>query len=61
MEGVTSIAAAIFEVDGRPMGAVVVAGPTERLSAEHHTRIGGLVAAAARTLSRGAPSAAEAA
>jgi IclR family acetate operon transcriptional repressor len=61
IEGVTSIAAAIFEIDGRPIGAVVVAGPSERLSAEHHARIGGLVAGAARTLSRGAPSAAEAA
>jgi IclR family acetate operon transcriptional repressor len=60
IEGVTGIAAAIFEIDGRPIGAVVVAGPTERLSAEHHARIGGLVAAAARTLSRGAPSAAQA-
>jgi IclR family acetate operon transcriptional repressor len=61
IEGVTSIAAAIFEIDGRPIGAVVVAGPTERISAEHQARIGGLVAAAARTLSRGAPPAAEAA
>jgi IclR family acetate operon transcriptional repressor len=54
-EGVTSIAAPIFDTDGRPMGAVVVAGPTERLSADHHARVGALVSQAARSLSRGPP------
>jgi IclR family acetate operon transcriptional repressor len=60
MDGVTSIAAAIFEIDGRPIGAVVAAGPTERLPAGQHSRIGDLVAAAARRLSRGLPPAAAA-
>jgi IclR family acetate operon transcriptional repressor len=55
IEGVTSIAAPIIEIDGRPIGAVVVAGPTDRLSVEHHTRVGALVSEAAGRLSRGAP------
>lgn len=52
-EGVTNLAAAIFETDGRPVGAVVITGPTARLTAEHYPRIGALVSEAARNLSRG--------
>jgi IclR family acetate operon transcriptional repressor len=54
MEGVTSIAAPIFEADGRPLGAIVVAGPTERLSGELCAKAAALVVAAGRSLSRGA-------
>jgi IclR family acetate operon transcriptional repressor len=55
MEGVTRIGAPIFEIDGRPVGAIVVAGPSERLSRECHAGFSALVAAAARKLSRGLP------
>ena len=55
VKGVTSIAAPIFEVDGRPLGAVVVVGPMERLSTECHKKVGLLVSQAARNLSRGFP------
>jgi len=57
MEGVTSIAAPIFEIDGRPIGSIVVAGPTERLSHQHHATVSSLVSEAARKLSRGLPAA----
>jgi IclR family acetate operon transcriptional repressor len=53
--GATSIAAAIFEADGRPIGAIAITGPTERLSLAHHTRLGSMVITAARNLSRGVP------
>jgi IclR family acetate operon transcriptional repressor len=53
-EGVTSIAAPIFEIDGRPVGAMVAAGPTERLSDDRREKAAALVVAAARNLSRGA-------
>lgn len=55
IEGVTSIAAPIFEIGGRPIGSIVVAGPTERLSRRHHAKVGALVSKAARKLSRGVP------
>ena len=50
-----NIAAPIFEADGQPVGAVVVSGPRERLTAETHARFGAMVARAARSLSRGVP------
>jgi IclR family acetate operon transcriptional repressor len=53
VEGFTNIAAPVFEADGRPIGAVLVTGPNERLPPEHHGAIGGMVCAAARKLSRG--------
>lgn len=52
--GSVNIAAPIFE-EGRPAGAVVVSAPKERLTPEHHARIGAMAARAARTLSRGSP------
>jgi DNA-binding IclR family transcriptional regulator len=55
MEGVTSIAAPIFEIDGGPVGAIVVAGPTERLSGDRRAKAVALVAAAGRNLSRAGP------
>jgi DNA-binding IclR family transcriptional regulator len=55
MEGVTTIAAPIFELDGRPVGAVVLAGPTERLSDECLVKASLLVRGAAAKLSRGRP------
>jgi IclR family acetate operon transcriptional repressor len=55
VEGSTNIAAPIFEVDGRPVGAVVVSGPSDRLSPRHYARIGALVLDTARSLSRGRP------
>lgn len=53
IDGATNIAAPIFEVDGRPIGAIAITGPTARMTADHQARIGPLVAHAARTLSRG--------
>lgn len=54
--GYTNIAAPIFEADGRPVGAIVLAGPSDRLSPEHYPALGASVIAAARKLSRGAAS-----
>ena len=53
--GSTNIGAPIFEADGRPIGAVVVSGPSERLTPEHQVRVGPMVARTARNLSHGAP------
>lgn len=53
--GSTNIAAPILEVDGRPAGAVVVSAPSERLTADHHVRVGAMVLQTARSLSRGTP------
>ncbi len=52
--GSTNLAAPIFEVDGRPVGAVVVSAPSDRVPIEHHPRIGTMVSQAARSVSRGA-------
>lgn len=52
-EGSTNIAAAIFEM-GQPVGAVVVSGPSERLTAARYRKIGDRVLQTARGLSRGA-------
>lgn len=49
--GSVSLAAPIF--DGPPVGAIVVAGPRERITPERRSRIGALVARAAHSLSRG--------
>jgi DNA-binding IclR family transcriptional regulator len=51
--GSTNLAAPIIEADGRPVGAVLVSAPTERLLPRDYSRIGALVCAAARKLSRG--------
>jgi DNA-binding IclR family transcriptional regulator len=51
--GSTSIAAPVVEADGRPVAAIVVSAPSERLTAEHYSRIGAMVLQAAYSLSRG--------
>jgi DNA-binding IclR family transcriptional regulator len=55
VEGSTNIAAPILELDGYPVGAVVVSAPSERLSSNHHARIGAIVLQAARGLSHSVP------
>jgi IclR family acetate operon transcriptional repressor len=55
MQGATALAAAIFDAHGQPMGALVISGPTERLTCDRHDEVGGLVAKAARKLSRKSP------
>jgi IclR family transcriptional regulator, acetate operon repressor len=52
IEGSTNIAASILEVDGRPIGAVVVSAPSDRLTVADQPRIGAIVAETARSLSR---------
>ena len=51
--GSTNVAAPILEVDGRPVGAVVVSGPSERLTTKHQRKVGAMVLQTARSLSRG--------
>jgi IclR family acetate operon transcriptional repressor len=53
--GFTNIAAPVFEADGRPIGALLVTGPGDRLPESDHPRVGALVCATARKLSRGQP------
>jgi IclR family acetate operon transcriptional repressor len=50
--GFTNVAAPVFEADGRPVAAVLISTPSHRMPASDHPRIGALVAAAARQLSR---------
>lgn len=54
-----TIAAPVFEVDGRPIGAVAISGPTERMPTDSHPRLAELVCRAANQLSRSAPEARE--
>ena len=51
--GSINIAAPLFEADGRPLGALVLSAPKQRLTTEHYVRLGEMVARAARSLSRG--------
>ncbi|MCX2929349.1 IclR family transcriptional regulator [Mycobacterium sp. CVI_P3] len=51
-----TIAAPVFEVDGRPIGVVAISGPAERMQPDSHSRLAALVCRAANSLSRGAPS-----
>lgn len=53
-EGSSTIAAPVIEVDGRPSGAVVVVGPSDRLISKR-TEIGAMVVRAAGAISHGAP------
>lgn len=53
--GSTNIAAPILEVDGRPVGAVVVSGPSDRLTPRQQRKVGAMVSQTARNLSRFAP------
>jgi IclR family acetate operon transcriptional repressor len=53
--GSTAIAAPILELDGRPAGAVVVSGPSERLTNRRQRTVGTMVVKTARNLSHGVP------
>jgi len=51
-----TIAAPVFDSDGRPVGAVAISGPAERMPADSHPRLAEFVCQAAHLLSgRGAP------
>jgi IclR family acetate operon transcriptional repressor len=52
LQGSVNIAAPILEMDGYPVGAVVVSGPSERLTPARHRKIGDMVLRTARALSR---------
>lgn len=49
-----TIAAPVFEIDGRPIGAVAISGPAERMPPDSHPRHAELVCRAANLLSRSA-------
>lgn len=51
--GSTNIAAPIFEMDGRPVGAVLVSAPSDRATEEDYARLSTMVKATAQRLSRG--------
>jgi IclR family acetate operon transcriptional repressor len=51
--GSTNIAAPIFEADGRPVGAVLISVPNDRAGPTEEVRLGAMVLATARRLSRG--------
>jgi IclR family acetate operon transcriptional repressor len=53
--GSTNVAAPIFERDGRPVGAVLISAPTDRASEQECERLGAMVCATARRLSRASP------
>jgi DNA-binding IclR family transcriptional regulator len=53
--GSTNVAAPIIEADGRPVAAVVISAPTDRIGRGQHREFGELVASTARGLSRGVP------
>jgi DNA-binding IclR family transcriptional regulator len=55
--GVAGLAARVLDHSGRPIGAISVCCPTDRLTAERQTTIGELVTRAATTLSDGQRSA----
>jgi DNA-binding IclR family transcriptional regulator len=55
ISGSTNIAAPILELDGRPIGAVVASGPSERLTPKRQREVGAMVLETARSLSHGAP------
>ncbi len=53
--GATTIVAPVFEADGRPVAAIGVSAPTDRLPQQYHDKMGKRVVQAARQLSRGQP------
>lgn len=55
MPGATNLAAAVFDANGQPMGAIAISGPSERLTADRHMGLGKLVSLAAQKLSRKKP------
>jgi IclR family acetate operon transcriptional repressor len=54
MPGATSLAAPVFDAEDEAEAALVVSGPSERLTPERHAEIGALLARNAASLSRGA-------
>lgn len=50
-----TIAAPVFEVDGRPIGVVAITGPAERMPPETRSALADQVSRAAKRLSRGVP------
>ena len=54
MQGSTNIAAPVFEIDKRPVAAVLVSAPTARIDSDDRVRLGAMVRATAEKLSRGA-------
>jgi len=54
-----TIAAPVFEVDGRPIGVVAISGPAERMQPDSIPHLADLVCQAANVLSRSAPCPAE--
>jgi IclR family acetate operon transcriptional repressor len=53
--GSTNLAAAIFDGHGEPVASIGVSGPSDRITADRHDRIGALAVEAAQSLSRHAP------
>ena len=53
MPGATNLAAPILDSHGEPVAALVVGGPSDRLTPQRHDEIGSLVARGAAALSRG--------
>lgn len=54
--GSTNLAAPIFEMDGRPIGAVLVSVPNDRAGKTEEERLGAMTRDTGRRLSRGLPS-----
>lgn len=50
-----TIAAPAFDPDGRPIGAIAISGPAERMPTDSHPRLAEFVCRAAQLLSGGAP------
>jgi IclR family acetate operon transcriptional repressor len=48
--GATSVGAAVLDAAGRPVAAIIVSAPSERLAEADHARIGRLIAGAAEDL-----------
>jgi IclR family acetate operon transcriptional repressor len=53
--GSTNLAAPIFEMDGRPIGAVLISVPNDRAGPGEEARLGEMAMATASRLSRGVP------
>jgi IclR family acetate operon transcriptional repressor len=53
--GSTNVAAPTIESDGRPVAAMVISAPTDRITRSRHREFGEMVARAARSVSRGVP------
>jgi DNA-binding IclR family transcriptional regulator len=53
LSGSTNIAAPIIELDGQPVGAVLISVPNDRGGVDEETRLGAKVLATAQRLSRG--------